>query len=127
MYDRKEIDRVEMLKLLGEIYAVTATGYARVSLRRMITSKAEVKSRYAELVTALIETKLLTAEGKTSGMAYKWNMKEYGPPSLVLVDLIIGEMRRVRCRRVKVYYHSKKRSQNQKEKANERNADDNRS
>ena len=126
MFDKVNIDRAEVLNLLGKIYAHTATGYARISLRRLITSNQEVRTRYAELVTALIETKLLTAEGRTSGIRYKWNMKEYGPPSLILADMIIGKMRRIRNKREQHYYARTKRAKTKKEKANERAADDNR-
>jgi hypothetical protein len=127
-WEKKKIDKMEMMHLLGIIYARTSAGFGKVGLLKLIKEegKPTLRGKCDIIVKALVRSGLLIYEGNAKYRRYKWNLKDYGPPSLVLVDLIIGEMRRVRNRRVKVYYHSKKKSQNQKEKANERNADNNR-
>lgn len=93
-WQKKPIDKMEMLHILGLIYARTATGLAKGGLARMIQteSKPTVKAKYTFVLKALVRQSVLFKEGKVGrGRSYRWNLKEYGPPSIPLAQMVIAE------------------------------------
>ena len=91
---KKPIDKMEMLHILGLIYARTASGLAKGGLARMIQteSKPTVKAKYTFVLKALVRQSVLFKEGKVGrGRSYRWNLKEYGPPSIPLAQMVIAE------------------------------------
>lgn len=99
-FKRKEIDRVAVLRFLGGVYALTATGYGKVSLKKHVQKTAPIKNRASDISKAMINTGLVYMQGYAAGTKYKWNLKDYGPPSLLIVDMLLNEMRYIRNKRV---------------------------
>ena len=106
MIPKKEIDRIAYLRFLGEIYALTAVRYNHISLAKICAKYRDLKHRTAETRKALQNTGVLLTQGRANGMKYKWNLKDFGPPSLLAVDALIYETRRLRS---KYEYNYKKR------------------
>ena len=106
-WEKKPIDRMEMLSLLGLLYAHTAAGYGRVGLRQLIETygKPTVKPKRNFIIKALLSTQVLLYEGKQGkARTYKWNLKDYGAPSMLIAEMLISESERhVRTKR-KDYY-----------------------
>lgn len=88
---KKPIDRMEMLHLLGVIYAQTAVGFGKVALEKLIREKGRstVKTKAEAIRTALSRCGVLIYEKNGKGRRYKWNMKEWGPPSLLVAGAVI--------------------------------------
>lgn len=85
---------MEMLHILGLIYARTAVGFGKGGLARMIQteSKPTVKAKYTFVLKALVRQNILFKEGKVGrGRSYRWNLKEYGPPSIQIAQMVIAE------------------------------------
>ena len=94
MWEKKPIDRMEMLHILGIIYGKTAAGFGKGGLARIIQteSKPTVKTKYTFVLKALVRQKLILKEGKVGrGRSYRWNLKEYGPPSIPVAQMMIAE------------------------------------
>lgn len=105
----KPIDRMELLIILGRIYAKTSVCYERVSLTRMIkTSNApSVMNKGCAIIGALVETGLLLRQGNSSrDYAYMWNRK-FGPPSLPMTDWLIEQILVVKRRKQNEQYARK--------------------
>jgi hypothetical protein len=93
-YERKEIDRKEVLTLLGRMYALTATGKGRIGLVRYIKKEGgpTLAGKYTFMARAMLRIGLIQrVEGKGRSILYGWNMKTYGPPSIPMADMIIAE------------------------------------
>jgi hypothetical protein len=111
-YDKaiRPIDRMEMLSVLGKIYAKTAGSSAKISLRGMISEGApSVKAKLVPLAKTLVSTGLLTRTG-TQGRVYRyyWNWRTFGPPSLPMCDWIIEETRKTGLELAKKIHQSRK-------------------
>lgn len=111
-YDKaiRPIDRMEMLSVLGKIYAKTAGSPAKISLRGIISEGApSVKAKMVPLARTLVSTGLLTRTG-TQGRVYRyyWNWRKFGPPSLPMCDWIIEETRKTGRELAKKIYQSRK-------------------
>ena len=107
----RPIDRMELLSVLGKIYAKTAGSPGKISLRDTIATGApSVKAKVATLSKALVKSGLITRTG-TNGRQYRysWNWRKYGPPSLPLCDWIIEEVKKVGREMQKNSYQSRKR------------------
>lgn len=97
-WEKKPINKMEMLTFLGEIYARTAVGFEKVGLRKFIETcgKPTVKAKRNTIIKALTETRVLLSEGKQGRRrAYKWNLKDYGAPSLTIAQMLIAESERL--------------------------------
>ena len=95
-WPKKEIDRMEMLHILGLIYANTAVGYGRIGLCRFIRKEAKptIRGKYTFVARAIVKVGLLTYKGSQGvDRVYHWNFKDYGPVSLEIADMIINETR----------------------------------
>lgn len=112
-YERKEIDRKEVLTLLGKMYALTATGKGRIGLCRYIKKEAgpTITGKYTFMARAMLRIRLIThVDGKGVATLYRWNLKQYGPPSIPLADMIIAETaEQIRIAAKKRYYAKKER------------------
>lgn len=93
-WPKKEIDRMEMMHILGLVYAKTAAGFGRVGLCRFVRKegKATIVGKYTFVARAMIKSGLLIPDGQ-KGVAcrYRWNMKDFGPVSLLIADMMIAE------------------------------------
>ena len=93
-WPKKEIDRMDMMHILGLVYAKTAAGFGRVGLCIFIRKEARpcIKTKYTFVARAMIKSGLLIPDGQ-KGVAcrYKWNMKDFGPVSLLIADMMIAE------------------------------------
>lgn len=93
-WPKKEIDRMEMMHILGLVYAKTAAGFGRVGLCRFVRKegKATIVGKYTFVARAMIKSGLLIPDGQ-KGVAcrYRWNMKDFGPVSLLIADMLIAE------------------------------------
>ena len=93
-WPKKEIDRMEMMHILGLVYAKTAAGFGRVGLCRFVRKegKATIVGKYTFVARAMIKSGLLIPDGQ-KGVAcrYRWNMKDFGPVSLLIADMMIIE------------------------------------
>ena len=87
------IDRMEMYDLLGAIYLKTCIRFEKVAIRQLIrkSGRPSICGKYDDIYRAMITSKLLLTEGRTSGTRYKWNMKKHGPVSLFVADMLIRE------------------------------------
>lgn len=106
-WNKKQIDKMEMLHILGIIYARTAAGFGKVSLCKIIKEegKPSVRSKVSSVVKALEATGLLLYEGFTIKRRYKWNFKDFGAVSIPIAEMMVHEVEnqiRIRGRR---YYH----------------------
>ena len=111
-YKRKEIDRREVLTLLGKMYALTATGKGRIGLTRYIQREGgpTIVGKYTFMARAMLRIKLFKPEGKGRSTLYGWNLKDYGPPSIPMADMIIAETaEQIRIAARKRYYAKKER------------------
>ena len=112
-YERKDIDRKEVLTLLGRMYALTATGKGRIGLVRYIKKEGgpTLAGKYTFMARAMLRIGLIQrVEGKGRSMLYGWNMKKYGPPSIPMADMIIKETaEQIRIAAKKRYYAKKER------------------
>ena len=100
------IDRIELLVVLGRIYAKTSVCYEKVSLSGIIkTSNApSVDKKRNAVLGALVETGLLFRKGGSSqNYTYMWNHK-FGPPSLPMCDWLIEQIYIVKKRRQNEQY-----------------------
>ena len=96
-WQKKPIDRMEMLHLLGVIYGKTGGRYEKVGLRRLIQEKGKptVRPKVNFIIKALTRTGMLLVQGeKGRGRAYKWNLQKFGPPNLAMADRVIQETAR---------------------------------
>lgn len=111
-YDKalKPIDRMELLSVLGKIYAKTAGSPAKISLRGIISQGApSVKAKLVPLAKTLVSTGLLTRTGTQARVyRYYWNWRKFGPPSLPMCDWIIEETRKTSRELAKKIYQSRK-------------------
>lgn len=88
---KKPIGRMEMLHLLGIIYAQTIVGFGKVALEKLIREKGKptVKGKAEAIRTTLPRCGVLIYEKNGKGRRYKWNMQEWGPVSLQVADAVI--------------------------------------
>lgn len=110
-YERKEIDRKEVLTLLGKMYALTATGKGRIGLTRYIQREGgpTLSGKYTFMARAMLRIGLMTHEdGKGRTTTYRWNLKKYGPPSIPMADMIIAETAEQIRISAKARYYAKK-------------------
>lgn len=82
---------MEMLHILGLIYARTAAGFGKVALQKLMLEEAKptVRAKTAIICRALTQSGLLTYCRQKKNSLYKWNLKEWGPPSLLVADAMI--------------------------------------
>ena len=95
------IDRMELLIVLGRIYAKTSVCYEKVSLNGIIknSNAPSVLKKKSAVVGALVESGLLLRQGNSSrDYSYMWNHK-FGPPSLPMCDWLIEQIYIVKKRR----------------------------
>lgn len=105
----RPIDRMELLLVLGRIYAKTSVCYENVSLNDIIkTSNVQsVFIKRSAVVGALVESGLLLRQGNSSrDYSYMWNHK-FGPPSLPMVDWLIEQIYIVKKRKQNEQYARK--------------------
>jgi hypothetical protein len=110
-YEKREIDRGEVLTLLGRMYAKTATGKGRIGLCRYIKKEGgpTVVGKYTFMARAMLRIRLIThVDGKGVATLYRWNLKEYGPPSIPLADMLIAETAEEVRIAAKARYYAKK-------------------
>lgn len=112
-YERKDIDRKEVLTLLGRMYALTATGKGRVGLCRYIQREGgpSITGKYTFMARAMLRIGLFQwVDGKGRTTTYRWNLKKYGPPSIPMADMIIAETaEQIRISAKERYYAKKER------------------
>ena len=107
----KPIDRMELLSVLGKIYAKTAGNPSKVSLRGIITEGApSVRAKVSPLVRTLVKTGLLTRTGTQARVyRYYWNWRKFGPPSLPMCDWLIEEVKQESREANRRLYRSRKK------------------
>ena len=96
-WEKKPIDRMEMLHLLGVIYGKTGGRFEKVGLRRLIyeQGKPTVRPKVNFIIKALTRTGMLLVQGeKGRGRAYKWNLEKFGPVTLAMAENVIKETER---------------------------------
>lgn len=103
-WNKNEIKKMEMLHLLGVIYGHTAAGSGKVALRKIVkqNAKPSVAIKHNDVIKALHTSGLLIVTGDCKGRKYRWNLKEFGAPSLLVAEMMIAETEhqiRVRARR----------------------------
>ena len=112
-YDRKDIDRKEVLTLLGRMYALTATGKGRIGLVRYIKKEGgpTLAGKYTFMARAMLRIGLFQwVDGNGRTTTYRWNLKKYGPPSIPMADMIIKETaEQIRISAKERYYAKKER------------------
>ena len=114
-WEKKPIDRMEMLSLLGIIYAKTALGFEKVGLRKLIEDygKPTIRPKRNFIIKALTKTNILLQEGKQGrARAYKWNMKQFGAPSFVIAEILIDKVENLVREKRNDYYKRNKISNN---------------
>lgn len=93
-WPKKPIDRMDMMHILGLVYAKTAAGFGRVGLCRFIRKEAKptIKGKYTFVARGMLKSGLLIPDGQ-KGVAcrYRWNMKDFGPVSLLIADMMMAE------------------------------------
>lgn len=113
-WPKKEIDRMQMYQLLGKIYIQTVTGFGKMGLANFIRENGgdTVKTKYNFVAKALVRSGLLTKQGKRGrGIAYKWNIKDFGPVSIPIAEAMIAETeRQIRIGASIKYYNKKART-----------------
>lgn len=110
-FEKKEIDRREMLMILGKIYAITGGRYGRIGLCRYIRKEGgpSITGKYTFMARAMLRIRLIThVDGKGVATLYRWNLKEYGPPSIPLADMLIAETAEEIRIAAKARYYAKK-------------------
>lgn len=112
-WPKKEIDRMQMYQLLGKIYIQTVTGFGKMGLAKYIRENGgnTLKTKYNFVAKALVRSGLLTKQGKIGrGIAYKWNIKDFGPVSIPIAEEMIAETeRQIRIGASIKYYNKKAR------------------
>ena len=103
-WNKNEIKKMEMLHLLGVIYGHTAAGTGKVALRKIVrqNAKPSVAIKHNDVIKALHTSGLLIVTGNAKGRKYRWNLKEFGAPSLLVAEMMITETEhqiRLRARR----------------------------
>lgn len=96
-WTKKPIDKIEMYHLLIKLYGMTAAGFGKVALQKLILEEAglSVRSKASALTKALTTSGLLIYEGYgRKGRRYKWNLKEWGAVSIPIAEAMIHETRR---------------------------------
>ena len=96
-WEKKPIDRMEMLHLLGVIYGKTGGRFEKVGLRRLIyeQGKPTVRPKVNFIIKALTRTGMLLVQGEQGrGRAYKWNLEKFGPVTLAMAENVIKETER---------------------------------
>ena len=91
-----EIERSELLSVLGKIYAECAPHPAHIALYEYLDKAGPTVKKYKTSIGRAIKAmgvmKVVShgVEGKRGNKyIYRWNLKGFGPPSLELVDKII--------------------------------------
>ena len=91
-----EIERSELLSVLGKIYAECAPHPAHIALYDYLSNAGTTVKKYktsiSQAITSMGIMKVASrgVEGKRGNTRiYRWNLKTFGPPSLELVDKII--------------------------------------
>ena len=110
-WTKKPIDKIEMYHLLIKLYGMTAAGFGKVALQKLIMEKGEpsVRSKAAALTTALTTSGLLMYEGYgRRGRRYKWNLKQWGAVSIPIAEAMVHETERQVLRKEREY-HKRKR------------------
>jgi hypothetical protein len=94
-WQKKPIDRMEMLHLLGLIYGKTGGRFERVGLRALIQQqgKPTVRPKVNFIIKSLLRNDILLAQGVSR--AYKWNLDKYGPVTLAMAEMVIAETERL--------------------------------
>lgn len=90
-WKKREIDKLEMLHFLGLVYAKTAVGFKKFGLQTLIETSAKptVAAKCRPITKAILESGILSKEGYGSSLAYRWNLKEVGVPSLPMASMLI--------------------------------------
>lgn len=110
-WEKRPIDKMEMFDLLGKIYCKTAFGFAQLGLRYLIQRECgdTLQSKVNFIIKALVRSGLILVEGKVGkGKRYKWNLKQFGPVSIPLAEMIIAETAEQARIRQRTYYHAHK-------------------
>lgn len=100
-WQKKPIDRMEMLHLLGLIYGKTGGRFERVGLRTLIQQqgKPTVRPKVNFIIKSLLRNDILLAQGAQGAQgvsrAYKWNLDKYGPVTLAMAEKVIAETERL--------------------------------
>jgi hypothetical protein len=97
-WQKKPIDRMEMLHLLGLIYGKTGGRFERVGLRALIQQqgKPTVRPKVNFIIKSLLRNDILLAQGAQGvSRAYKWNLDKYGPVTLAMAEKVIAETERL--------------------------------
>lgn len=110
MWEKREIDKMEMYRFLISIYAKTAFGFGKVALQKMIKEKAEpsVRSKASALTKALTASGLLMYEGGCRGRRYRWNLKEWGAVSIPIAEAMVCETERQILIKEREYHRRKR-------------------
>ena len=109
IFTEKPMDRMEMYDLLAAIYVKTCIHYEKVGLRPFIkkNGKPTIVGKYDLIYHVMVSSELLLTEGRTNGLRYKWNMKKYGPVSLIVTDMILDEVTKLKRARGNKYYRNR--------------------
>ena len=112
-WDKRPIDRMEMLHLLGIVYAKTAVGFGKVALEKTIREEAKptVKAKATMVCKALTRSGLLLYCKERKNRTYKWNFKEWGPASLLVADAMIVQTEVEVRRKGRASYANKKKNE----------------
>lgn len=93
------VDEMQLLSALGGIYAETSANEAYIPLYALLAEAGlSVKNRKSLVGKAIMELGILkvistTIPGKRGlRFTYRWNMKEFGPPSLDMVKQLNDKM-----------------------------------
>ena len=91
VWEKLPMDKMEMMHLLGLVYARTAVGFGKVGLVELIRKEAKktIRPKRNFIVKAFVRSGLLEPAGLGKAQGYKWNLKEFGPPSLLLAEMMI--------------------------------------
>jgi hypothetical protein len=112
---KKPIDRMEMMHLLGLVYARTAPGFGKVALEKLIKDEAKptVRAKARCVLLALTQSGLLLYCKEKKNREYRWNMKEWGPVSLLVADAMIAETEAQIRRKGRMCYASRKKHEDE--------------
>lgn len=112
MWEKRQIDKMEMFHLLGLIYARTAAGFGKVALQKLIFEEAKptVRVKAVALSKALTASGLLIYEERgRKGRRYRWNMKQWGAVSIPIAEAMIYETYRQASKTQNEYQKRKRR------------------
>lgn len=93
-WKKRPMDKMEMLHILGHIYAMTASGFGKAGLQAFIQNNAKptIAPKASAIVRAMLRVEILHMKGvRGRGRAYKWNLADYGPVSIPIAEMIIRE------------------------------------